>query len=420
VGTSSAVVQPAVGRTSVRAESLRILGRLVDRLDELTEVAVGAMRAEIPAYRDREQRFYDDVRDQVARHYRLKLSAFLEERTITAEDVAFVRTAACRRVRAGLGLEDYINAFRVGQQVFWGEVVDSAGDSATGHEAALALALPLMRYCDLASTQAARAYVDFQRYVVTDADRERRDLLDHILSGELPTPGPLLHAAQAHGIAADARLMVVTAVVVDPARDADAPQVASAVIASAGLQEMKTLVVVRQAEIVLVLALVADGASAELCDRIDTLQVRLCHEGIALAIGVSTVAAGVAELPRAYREAVAALKGVGERGGVAALVRLSPFEYLTLRSDDTARRLVDPRLRAFLDEDRRRGRALTATIRAFAAADLNLRVAAERLQVHPNTAQYRLRRIEERSGRNPRRIADLLDLLVAIALDDAA
>jgi PucR-like helix-turn-helix protein/diguanylate cyclase with GGDEF domain len=420
VGTSSAVVQPVVGRTSVRAESLRILGRLVDRLDELTEVAVAAMRAEIPAYRDREQRFYDDVRDQVARHYRVKLSAFLEERTITAEDVAFVRSAACRRVRAGLGLEDYINAFRLGQQVFWAEVVDSAGDSATGHEAALALALPLMRYCDLASTQAARAYVDFQRYVVTDADRERRDLLEHILSGELPTPGPLLHAAQAHGIAADSRLMVVTAVVVDPVRDADAPQVASAVIASAGLQEMKTLVVVRQAEIVAVLALVGDGASAELCDRIDALQVRLCHEGIALAMGVSTVAASVAELPRAYHEAAAALEGVGERGGVAALARLSPFQYLTLRSDDTARRLVDPRLRAFLDEDRRRGRALTATIRAFAAADLNLRVAAERLQLHPNTAHYRLRRIEERSGRNPRRLADLLDLLVAIALDDAA
>jgi hypothetical protein len=420
VGTSSAVVQPVVGRTSVCAESLRILGSLVDRIDELTELAVAAMRAEIPAYRDREERFYDDVRDQVSRHYRVKLSAFLEERTITPEDVAFVRGAASRRARAGLGLEDYVNAFRVGQQVFWAEVVDSAGDSATGHEAALALALPLMRYCDLASTQAARAYVDFQRYVVADADRERRDLLEHVLAGELPTPGPLLHAAQAHGISADARLMVVTAVVVDPAQDADAPQVASAVIASAGLQETKTLVVVRQGEIVALLALVADSAPAELCDRIDALQVRLCHEGIALAMGVSTVAAGVAEIPRAYREAAAALEGVGERGGVAALARLSPFEYLALRSDDTARRLVDPRLRAFLDEDRRRGRALTATIRAFAAADLNLRVAAERLQVHPNTAQYRLRCIVERSGRNPRRLADLLDLLVAIALDDAA
>jgi hypothetical protein len=420
VGTSSAVVQPVVGGTSVRAESLRILGSLVDRLDEVTERALATMRAEIPAYRDREARFYDDVRDQVSRHYRVKLSAFLEERTITPHDVAFVRGAACRRARAGLGLEDYINAFRVGQQVFWAEVVRSAGDGATGHEAAVALALPLMRYCDLASTQAARAYVDFQQYVVTDVDRERRDLLEHALAGELPTRGPLLHAAQAHGMTIDARLMVVTAMVIAPAHDADAPQVASAVIASAGLNEMKTLVVVRQAEIVAVLALGADRAPAELCDRIDALQTRLCHEGIALAMGASTVAAGVAELPRAYREARAALDGVGERGGVAALARLSPFEYLALRSDDTARRLVDSRLRAFLDEDRRRGHALTATIRAFAAADLNLRVAAERLQVHPNTAQYRLRRIEERSGRNPRKLADLIDLLVAIALDDAA
>ena len=78
--------------------------------------------------------------------------------------------------------------------------------------------------------------------------------------------------------------------------------------------------------------------------------------------------------------------------------------------------LVDPRLHVCLAEDAERGGALTETVRVFAAADLNLRVAAERLQVHPNTAQYRLRRIEERTGRSPRRIADLLDLLVAIAL----
>ena len=114
-----------------------------------------------------------------------------------------------------------------------------------------------------------------------------------------------------------------------------------------------------------------------------------------------------------------ALSGVADEGGVEALARLKPFDYLALHADDTARRLVDPRLRGFLEDDRRRGGALTETIRAVAAADLNLRVAAERLQVHPNTAQYRLRRIEERSGRNPRRIADLLELLVAIALDDA-
>ncbi len=139
-----------------------------------------------------------------------------------------------------------------------------------------------------------------------------------------------------------------------------------------------------------------------------------------MGIGISTVADGVAELPRAYREARGALEALGGAGGVAALGRLSAFDYLSLRADDTARRLVDPELRTFLDEDRERGRVLTATIRAFADADCNLRLAAERLQVHPNTAQYRLRRIEERTGKNPRCIADLVDMLVAIALDDAA
>jgi sugar diacid utilization regulator len=276
-----------------------------------------------------------------------------------------------------------------------------------------------MRYCDFASTHAAHAYVEYQQYMVADADRQRRDLLEHLLAGEMPSRGPLVAAAQAHGIAADARMLVATAVTVDARADADAPHVGSAAIACAGLHDAKTLVVVRQTEIVAVLVLGADADPCRLCDRVDVLQSRLRSEGVALAMGVSTVAAGVADLPRAYEEAHVALSGVGADGGVEALARLTPFDYLALRADDTARRLVNPRLRAFLDEDRRRGRVLTETIRAVADADLNLRVAAERLQVHPNTAQYRLRRIEERTGRNPRRIADLLDLLVAIALDDA-
>ena len=107
-----------------------------------------------------------------------------------------------------------------------------------------------------------------------------------------------------------------------------------------------------------------------------------------------------------------------DEGGVAALPRLSPFDYLALRADDIARQLIDPRVSELLDEDRSRGAPLAATVRAFAEADLNLRLAADRLRVHHNTAHYRLRRIEERTGRNPRRIADLLELLVALALRD--
>jgi DNA-binding PucR family transcriptional regulator len=56
-------------------------------------------------------------------------------------------------------------------------------------------------------------------------------------------------------------------------------------------------------------------------------------------------------------------------------------------------------------------------LRAFVNADLNVRVLAQRLHIHPNTAHYRLGRIKELTGRNPRVIGDLLELVVAISLD---
>ena len=276
-----------------------------------------------------------------------------------------------------------------------------------------------MRYVDFASTHAAHAYVEYAQHVVADADRERRDLLEHLLAGDMPARGPLVGAAQRYGLGPDTRMIVAVAVIASDTGNSDAPDAASAALARAGLREATTLVVVRQSEIVAVPSLGPGADPVEMCDRLEALQRRLRAEGMPLAVGISTVASGVKELPRAYLEARAALECVADGdGGVAALPRLTPFEYLARHADDTAQRLVDPRLRAFLTEDRARGGVLTATIRAFAESDLNLRVAAERLQIHPNTAQYRMGRIEERTARNPRCVEDLLDLLVAIALED--
>ena len=361
----------------------------------------------------------DDVADQVARHYRTKLSSFLEGRIVTLEDIAFVRGAATRRARAGFPLEDYLNAFRLGQQVIWDATVECASDTAVGREAALLLAGPQMRYVDFASTHAAHAYVEFKQYVIADADRERRDLLEHLLAGEMPTRGPLIGALQRYGIGADSRMLVVAATIAGQTEDTDAPHTASAALVRVGMHEPTTLVVVRHAEIVALPVLGPDADPAKLCARLEDLQHQLRIEGLPLAMGISTPASGVAELPRAYQEARSALECVAD-GGVSALPRLSAFQYLALHSDDTARRLVDPRMREFLTEDRARGGVLTATIRAFSDADMNLRAAAEALQVHPNTAQYRLGRIEERTGRNPRSVEHLVDLLVAIALEDSA
>src|SRR3954453_10438055 len=163
----------------------------------------------------------------------------------------------------------------------------------------------------------------------------------------------------------------------------------SASISVAGPWAGRTLVVVRHGEVVAV-PVVRVGMNAEdICAHFEAVQRRLAREGNMLSMGISTVAGGASELPRAYQEARAALDLVPSGGGVAALPRLSPFEYLALRADALARQLVDPRVRALLEDDRRRGDTLAATIRTFAEADLNLRLAADRLRIHHNTAHYR-------------------------------
>jgi sugar diacid utilization regulator len=409
----------AVSADPVAVERARILTELLADMDDLVAGAVEAICTEIAAYAAQDERFVADVAEQVEAHYTTKLKAFREERTVTLDEVTFIRAAAMRRARAGLALEDYMNAFRVGEKALWEAVVATAGDTPLGHEAALTLVAPLMRYVDFVTTQAAHAYVEFQQYEVAEADRERRDLVEQLLAGELPADRTLLATAQAHGIAREVPLLVAVAVPVGPATDSDAAHVASAALARAANGEKKTLVVARQSEILAVPTLGERLDAAAVCERLRAVQDHLRQEGIVLAIGVGTVADGVAELPRAYTEARAALAGVTVGGGVVALPCLSAFQYLTQRPDDTVRRLIDPRLSTFLAEDQARGGVLADTIRALADADLSLRVAAQRLHIHPNTAHYRLRRIEQRTGRNPRRIADLIELLAAIALGAA-
>jgi sugar diacid utilization regulator len=410
----------------LRHERLRILCDVKERVEQVAESALAVMRAEIPAYAVQDEHFFEDVRHQLLSHYRVQLALLGGERSFASEELAFSRAGAMRRARAGFALEDFISAFRVGRQVFWEALRDCAGPSAAGQDAVLTLVAPLMRYMDFASTQAAQAYLEFQQHVVADADRERRDLLEQLLAGHMPTRGPLMAAAQAYGIGAQVPMMVVAAVCVDGARHggagtaAESGYITSAAISAAGVRAARVLVVVRHGEVVAVPVLRTGTEPDEICARFEEVQRHLARDGTVLAMGISTVARGAAELPRAYQEARAALEFVPSGGGVAALPRLSPFQYLALRADAIARQLVDPRISALLDDDVRRGGALAATVRAFAEADLNLRLAAERLQVHHNTAYYRLRRIEERTGRNPRRIADLLELLVALAIRDAA
>ncbi|MEO5874927.1 MAG: helix-turn-helix domain-containing protein [Streptosporangiaceae bacterium] len=185
-----------------------------------------------------------------------------------------------------------------------------------------------------------------------------------------------------------------------------------------GVTGRRPLVAARHEKIIAFAATRAGTDPRRISEALTTVQEELAEQGIRLAVGMSTLTEGLGDLPHSYQEARLALDLVGPGGGVTALPLLSSFHYLALRADQTAWWLVDPAVHRLLLTDRARGGTPIATLRAFADADLNLRAAAHRLQIHHNTAQYRLHRIHDRTGRNPRHIADLIELLVAIALQE--
>jgi hypothetical protein len=206
----------------LREERRRILSAVDGHLDDVVQVAVDAIRADIPAYGDASRTFTEDVREHVRAHYATTVTCLDAEQRVTVSDLAFARAPATRRARAGLGLEDYINAFRVGHRVFWDALLDSAGSGSGGREAALTLATPLLQYCEVASTQAGHVFTETLQRSVADADRDRRELLEQLLAGEYPAHGPLHALAQAYGLAPDARLLAVVAVPIASAADAAA------------------------------------------------------------------------------------------------------------------------------------------------------------------------------------------------------
>jgi DNA-binding PucR family transcriptional regulator len=105
-----------------------------------------------------------------------------------------------------------------------------------------------------------------------------------------------------------------------------------------------------------------------------------------------------------------------DAGGVLVLADLGAFEYLTLHRDETARRLVDERVRAFVMKDVATGGMYITTLDAYVACDLNVRRAAEQLHVHVNTAHYRIERMAARTGLDLRSISDLMELVTAVRL----
>jgi PucR C-terminal helix-turn-helix domain/GGDEF-like domain len=394
----------------------RIATMLAARRAELATESLRAIRGAIPAYaKIGDPAILADVTEHVAENHDALRGSLVRGRPVTEQDLAFIRPHAALRARRGVPLADFLHAFRIGHRVIWDAIQDFADIDDEARDAALEAARLVMEFIDLASTHAAQAYLEAQQLLLAEGDRVRRDLLEDLLSGRAPIPGPRLGAARAAGLDSGGRCLLIAAVPVSPADDELALRSAASALARAAGGALRPLTVVRQDEIVIVRALGTEDPR-RLTEPVERAQHELAEIGVRLAIGISTAFDTTADLPDAYREAAAALESLPPGGGVMSLPDLSAFDYLTLRGDGTVARLLPPAVRRFVEDDTAAGGALTSTLLAYAAANLNAKVTAKRLYIHVNTAHHRLARIEERTGCDLRDLADVQELLIAIRL----
>ncbi len=394
-----------------------IVDALRARQEELVDDGVRRIRSEIPGYAAiADPVFIADVRTHVSQEHDALIRSIELGRPLTAMEIDFVRPRAMRRV-GRLPLPDFMQAFRIYTEVFWEAVLASVVDDATRREA-LELPSIVMRYMNIAASEAAEVYVEADRLLPAQGERGRRDLLEDLLAGRSPEPGPKLAAARQAGLAPTCSCVLVVAAATAPLPDDHHLRACATWLSRAFGGIDQALAVVRHHEVVIVAPIDRERIDAVVAE-LTAVQAQLADERVTLAIGVSTVHDSLRSLPEAYLEAVSAAERIRATGGVLALTDLSAFDCLTLFGQDTARRRIPEAVRAFVADDVAEGHVLTTTLLEYVAADFNAKLAAERLYVHPNTARYRLAKIEERTGTRLRCVADVLDLLIAIRVAES-
>jgi hypothetical protein len=370
-----------------------LLARLSQRRLEIAEDLLASLRREVAAYAAAE----GPELAALSAHCRDHVDAFLDvvrsgrvPRGMTAN---FVVQFAEHGARQGFELEVLLRGYRTNARTLTHWVGEQASAATTeGLRAALAVTRMVMEYTDSVSGILAEAFLHESQRLLAEAGSLQRDLLEDLLTGRATAAGGLEARVRAAGLEPGTALQLAVLTAGDLGRAAEA------VGHQFRMSRVRGLRVARHDELVVIAP--AGAALRQMFIR--------ASEREPLAAGISLPVASLDQIPRAHMEARRAL-ALAPAGGVLRLADLSLFDYLLAGADDTAPRLGPDGLDQL-------AAPLRETLLTYAACDLNVGAASRRLHLHPNTVHYRLRRIERLTGRDVRRLVDVIDLVAAVRL----
>jgi len=392
-----------------------VLTLIAARRETMVRRATDAMLSELPAYAaSPNPALAEEIAGQIANHIDAFLAYASAGRPPEPDDLSFIAETVDRRTDQGIPAEQILLAHRVGHRVLWEIIVDTSESVPGAEHVASSLALPMMRYIEAAWSVLAKSYIYAERRLAADLDRLQSRVVDAMIDGRVSSDGGLI--ASGNFPIGPEETYLVLVVHGFPDRASAALRIAARRIGeSHGMRASAAHV--REEDLICVVALAQADTIAASGLMLRDMRAAASKLGCAPALGVGMPSLGPEHVPDAYREAAAAAASAAA-GESVALLELRLVERLTvmLQGGAHALRLIPPPLHEFVTDDVRKGGQLVATLLAYAACDLNARLAAAELFVHRNTVLYRLQRIGELTGLDPRSVADLLDLLTAVRL----
>jgi len=385
--------QPDSPAPAVAAIGDRLLARVDDLATELTEVI---RRAE-PFYR-RDVVSTTDLRTSV-RHNLVHILSRLAGRPVPG--LAPSRATGRRRAEQGVPLTVILHAYRVAGTFIWAAVLAEA--TATGVAAAelLGAGSELWLIIDEHSGAVTDAYRDAVAERARSDAQTRSAMLDALLRGDHGDGSRLWDSATALQLPHEGTFVVVAART--PQLGAESIRDAEAALHRRGVRSAWRVEVDTHVGVV---ALTSRVTVTRLC----ALLADLTSD----PMGLSAPYEHLDQTPAALRQARLASATAAPTGPDLVRYDQVPVAVLLASAPDAAAAVVRAVLGPVLALPAPECDLLLATLRAWFAGQGATSTAAAALHVHRNTVRYRLRRLEELTGRSLSRPTELAEFHLAL------
>jgi hypothetical protein len=390
-------------RVVLARELAGVAASVRSRLPGLVDRVVRRILAEIEFYRDQEVIGLEDLKVSVGRN----LDAMVDQLTTDQPpDLSAPRATGRRRAEQGTPLADILHAYRIGFTELWEAIVEEARRMRAPAETVVDAAGGVWWLIGEYTQELTVAYREAAGELLLAGARERSALVEALFTGGIPDRDTLWEAAKLLRLPWEGVFVVVAA---------EAPG-----LAQEGVPDVEALLAGR-----------GIGSAWRLHPDIQTGVVSLRHAdalpvllgllsgGVRARAGVSPVYRSLGETPRALHYARLVLASLPAGAPAVAQFEQTPLRVLAAAAPDAAGELARTVLGPVLDLPAQDRSSLLGTLQAWFDAGGSAVETGKRIYCHPNTVRYRLRRLQEHTGRSlddPKAVAELLAALDALRL----